>query len=120
MIITRTPFRVIFAGGGSDLPSFYCRHEEYVLSTSINKYVYVSIHPICNPSETIVKYSNGDLNIPYVDRTADGFRLGRWLARQKSAKKAPGRHSNCVMTPERIQKLERIGVVWDGDAGRSE
>lgn len=56
---------------------------------------------------------NGDLNIPYIYCTADGFRLGQWLARQKSAKKAPGRHSNCVMTPERIQKLERIGVVWD-------
>ena len=56
---------------------------------------------------------NGDLNIPYVYCTADGYRLGRWLARQKSAKKAPGKHSNCIMTPERIQKLERIGVVWD-------
>ena len=56
---------------------------------------------------------NGDLNIPYIYCTADGYKLGRWLARQKSAKKAPGRQSNCVMTPERIQKLERIGVVWD-------
>lgn len=56
---------------------------------------------------------NGDLNIPYIYCTADGFRLGRWLARQKSARKAPGKQSNCVMTPERIQKLEKIGVVWD-------
>ena len=56
---------------------------------------------------------NGNLNIPYVYCTPDGYQLGRWLARQKSAKKAPGKHSNCVMTPERIQKLERIGVVWD-------
>ena len=56
---------------------------------------------------------NGDLNIPYVYCTADGYKLGQWLARQKSAKKAPGKQSNCVMTPERIQKLERIGGVWD-------
>lgn len=63
---------------------------------------------------------NGDLNIPYVYCTADGYKLGQWLARQKSAKKAPGKQSNCVMTPERIQKLERIGVVWDSDAGRRE
>ena len=56
---------------------------------------------------------NGDLNIPYIYCTADGYKLGQWLARQKSAKKAPGKQSNCVMTPERIQKLERIGVVWD-------
>ena len=54
---------------------------------------------------------NGDLNIPYC--TADGCKPGQWLAWQKSAKKAPGRQSNCVMTPERIQKPERIGVVWD-------
>ncbi len=56
---------------------------------------------------------NGNLNIPYVYCTADGYKLGQWLSRQKSARKSPGKRSNCVMTPERIQKLERIGVVWD-------
>lgn len=56
---------------------------------------------------------NGNLNIPYVYCTPDGYQLGKWLARQKSAKKAPGRHSNCVMTVERMQKLEKIGVVWN-------
>ena len=57
MIITRTPFRVSFAGGGSDLPSFYHRHEGCVLSTSINKYMYVTIHPSFNRTETVIKYS---------------------------------------------------------------
>lgn len=57
MIITRTPFRVSFAGGGSDMPSFYERHEGCVLSTSINKYMYVTIHPSFNREETVVKYS---------------------------------------------------------------
>lgn len=57
MIITRTPFRVSFAGGGSDLPSFYQRHEGCVLSTTINKYMYVVIHPTFNRDETVVKYS---------------------------------------------------------------
>ncbi|MDO5546580.1 MAG: helicase associated domain-containing protein [Eubacteriales bacterium] len=57
--------------------------------------------------------ANGNLNIPYVYCTEDGYRLGQWLARQKSAKKAPGKNSNCVMTPERIAKLEKIGVAWD-------
>ena len=61
MIITRTPFRVSFAGGGSDLPSFYRRHEGCVLSTSINKYMYVSIHPTFNRLETIVKYSKTEI-----------------------------------------------------------
>lgn len=61
MIITRTPFRVSFAGGGSDLPSFYHRHEGCVLSTSINKYMYVSIHPTFNRLETCVKYSKTEI-----------------------------------------------------------
>lgn len=61
MIITRTPFRVSFAGGGSDLPSFYRRHDGCVLSMTINKYMYVSIHPTFNRDETVVKYSKTEI-----------------------------------------------------------
>ena len=61
MIITRTPFRVSFAGGGSDLPSFYHRHEGCVLSTSIDKYMYVVIHPTFNRDETIIKYNKTEI-----------------------------------------------------------
>lgn len=61
MIITRTPFRVSFCGGGSDLPSFYRRHEGCVLSMTINKYMYVSIHPTFNRDETVVKYSQTEI-----------------------------------------------------------
>lgn len=57
MIITRTPFRISFVGGGSDLPSFYRQHGGCVLSTSINKYMYVVIHPTFNNQETVVKYN---------------------------------------------------------------
>lgn len=57
MIITRTPFRVSFAGGGSDLPTFYREHEGCVLSTSINKYMYVTIHPTFNREDTVIKYN---------------------------------------------------------------
>jgi D-glycero-alpha-D-manno-heptose-7-phosphate kinase len=57
MIITRTPFRVSFAGGGSDLASFYGRHEGCVVSTSINKYMYITIHPSFNREMTSIKYS---------------------------------------------------------------
>lgn len=60
MIITRTPFRVSFAGGGSDLPSFYRKHEGCVLSTSINKYMYVSIHPTFDRKITSIKYSKAE------------------------------------------------------------
>ncbi len=61
MIITRTPFRISFAGGGSDLPSFYHLHEGCVLSTSINKYMYVTIHPTFTDGETVVKYNKTEI-----------------------------------------------------------
>ncbi len=57
MIITRTPFRISFVGGGSDLPSFYRQHEGCVLSTTINKFMYISIHPTFKREQTIIKYS---------------------------------------------------------------
>ena len=43
MIITRTPFRISFAGGGTDLREFYSQEPVRVISTSINKYIYVVI-----------------------------------------------------------------------------
>ena len=43
MIITRTPFRISFAGGGSDLESYYRHAPGAVLSTAINKYMYISV-----------------------------------------------------------------------------
>lgn len=43
LIISRTPFRVSFVGGGTDLESFYQQEEGRVLSTSIDKYVYVVV-----------------------------------------------------------------------------
>ncbi len=43
MIVTRTPLRVSFFGGGTDLPAFYERECGAVLSTAINRYVYVTV-----------------------------------------------------------------------------
>lgn len=61
MIITRTPFRVSFCGGGSDLPSFYEKHSGCVLSTSINRYIYLSIHPSFQKETTALKYSRTEI-----------------------------------------------------------
>lgn len=44
MIISRTPLRMSFVGGGSDLPDFYRRDGGAVISTAINKYIYVSVN----------------------------------------------------------------------------
>src|SRR5690606_20453113 len=41
MLITRTPLRISFAGGGSDFRGYYARHGGAVLSTAIDKYIHV-------------------------------------------------------------------------------
>lgn len=44
MIISRTPLRISFAGGGSDLPAFYRHEPGAVVSTAINKYIYITVN----------------------------------------------------------------------------
>ncbi len=43
MIISRTPFRVSFFGGGTDYPAWYNENEGVVLSTTIDKYCYITL-----------------------------------------------------------------------------
>lgn len=45
MIITRTPLRISFFGGGTDLPDFYKHDYGAVVGMGINKYVYVIVNP---------------------------------------------------------------------------
>ncbi len=44
MIISRTPMRVSFVGGGTDLPCFYRREPGAVISMTVNKYVYITVN----------------------------------------------------------------------------
>ena len=50
MIISQTPYRVSFAGGGTDLPAFYRREYGAVLSTTIDQHMYVTIHRRFEPT----------------------------------------------------------------------
>ena len=43
MIITKTPFRMSFFGGGTDMPAFFNEHGGAVLSTTFDKYCYVTV-----------------------------------------------------------------------------
>jgi D-glycero-alpha-D-manno-heptose-7-phosphate kinase len=63
MIITRTPLRVSFCGGGTDLPSYYLHRQGAVVSTSINKYVYITINPLTPyfQNRILIKYSSTEL-----------------------------------------------------------
>lgn len=54
MITSRTPFRVSFIGGGSDLPPFYLSNDfGFVISAAIRRYMYVNIHPRFEQSHRI-------------------------------------------------------------------
>lgn len=43
MIITKTPFRMSFFGGGTDVPNFFNEHGGAVISTTFDKYCYVNV-----------------------------------------------------------------------------
>src|SRR5581483_12046300 len=45
MIISRTPLRISFVGGGTDLAAFYSREPGGVVSAAINKYIYITVNP---------------------------------------------------------------------------
>ena len=46
MIISKTPFRISFFGGGSDYPDYYLKHGGKVLGTTIDKYCYLNIRKL--------------------------------------------------------------------------
>jgi D-glycero-alpha-D-manno-heptose-7-phosphate kinase len=46
MILCRTPFRVSFFGGGTDFPQWYLENGGAVISTSINKYSYITVRTL--------------------------------------------------------------------------
>ena len=46
MIITKTPYRISFFGGGTDHPAWYREHKGRVLATTFDKYCYISVRPL--------------------------------------------------------------------------
>ena len=68
MLITRTPFRASFFGGGTDIPWFYENHGGgAVISAAIDKYMYLSAHPMFDSKQILLKYSKIEL----VERASD-------------------------------------------------
>ncbi len=57
MIISRTPLRISFVGGGTDLKEFYRHQPGMVISAAINKYVYIGVHKHFDGSSFLLKYS---------------------------------------------------------------
>jgi D-glycero-alpha-D-manno-heptose-7-phosphate kinase len=61
MIVSCAPFRVSFAGGGSDIPSFYRQRRGAVLSCAIAKYSFIVVHPFFNATKYHLKYARTEL-----------------------------------------------------------
>jgi D-glycero-alpha-D-manno-heptose-7-phosphate kinase len=61
VIVSCAPFRVSFAGGGSDVPSFYRRYGGAVLSCTIAKYSFAIIHPFFDSGNFNLKYSSTEV-----------------------------------------------------------
>src|SRR3974377_1570415 len=61
MIVSCAPFRVSFAGGRSDIASFYRKQRGAVLSCAIAKYSFIVVHPYFNASKYHLKYARTEL-----------------------------------------------------------
>lgn len=87
MIISRTPFRVSFLGGGTDLPSFYLEEEGAVLSTAINKYMHITINDRFDTSYRL-SYSKTEIceSVDKIEHKIFRCVLGKYahLAQQRS------------------------------------
>ena len=62
-VVTMTPMRISFIGGGSDLKDFYRVNNSggAVISTTINKYVYIILNKYHNKNHCLLKYSKSEL-----------------------------------------------------------
>ena len=84
MIISQTPYRVSFAGGGTDLPAFYRQEYGAVLSIAVDKHMYVTVSPRFEAS-TRVAYSRTEV----ADSVAD---IQHELVREALKLTGLGRH----------------------------
>jgi D-glycero-alpha-D-manno-heptose-7-phosphate kinase len=66
MIIARSPLRVTFGGGGTDLASYYSEHEGFLVTAAIDKHVYVTVTRPFTPG-IYLKYSA----LEHVNEVAD-------------------------------------------------
>ena len=55
MIITKTPYRISFFGGGTDYSEWYRENGGAFLSATINKYIYLSVRSLPSFDEIIIE-----------------------------------------------------------------
>ena len=88
MIISRTPFRISFFGGGTDYPVWYKKHGGCVISTTINKYSFITaryLPPFFNYKYRIRYYNHeetqtvGEIKHPSVRECAKYLEINKGL-----------------------------------------
>ena len=57
IVIVRSPLRISFVGGGTDIKEFYSKYEGEIFSAAINKYVHIIINQYHDNSRCLLKYS---------------------------------------------------------------
>jgi D-glycero-alpha-D-manno-heptose-7-phosphate kinase len=72
MIIGRSPLRITLGGGGTDLQSFFSKHEGFLIAAAIDQYVYTTINDT-NSDDILIRYSQiekvknvGDIHHPII------------------------------------------------------
>ena len=63
MIVTRTPVRLSFFGGGTDYPDYFRRRGGQTLSTAIDKYSYVTVNPLASLFDYSIRVSYSKLEL---------------------------------------------------------
>jgi D-glycero-alpha-D-manno-heptose-7-phosphate kinase len=69
MIVVRTPFRLPLGGGGTDLPSYYSKYKGYLVTSAINKYMYINLNVPAIIQKIKINYTKteivdiGDINL---------------------------------------------------------
>jgi D-glycero-alpha-D-manno-heptose-7-phosphate kinase len=69
MIVTKVPYRLSIAGGGTDLPAFYEKHGASLITASISKYMYVFVsRPAANDKIQLYHHAKETVNICDIDK----------------------------------------------------
>ncbi len=69
MILTRTPFRLPLGGGGTDLPSYYKKYEGFLVTASINKYMFINLNLPAIVDKIKISYSKVEIiNVNELDK----------------------------------------------------
>lgn len=130
MIITRSPLRITLGGGGTDLPSYYRNYGGFLISASIDKYVYVTVmrpfisgiflkyshlekvesidevqHPIIREAIRMLNFTTPQLEITTLADIPSGTGLGSSGSFTTALLKALYAHRRRLLLPDELARL---------------